>query len=384
MPRTWLAISASREETARLLADGPRRDFAELADAVDGSVLFRPEGGARRGWRAKLFGAHVRQAWTLAGRTRPGDTLFADGEHNGLPLVAFLALRRRRPARVVMLGHLVTRRWKLLALRAISRLGTPATLVVHSTVQAEAARAVAGSRWRVALAPYQVDTAYWQRSLVAPPPPGDDPRPLVVAVGSENRDYDTLVAAVDGLPVRVLIAAGSHWARETARARALPANVTYLDAPLRFAELRELYGRAAMVVVPVHDVPNQSGITTLLEAMSMALPVVTSASAGQRECIHGPLVRADGSFDHAATADRGPQAFGFPQGDEPSGLYVPPGDAPALRAAIARLAADPALRSSLGAAARTAAVQCFDIEQYVANLAGELGASRTPAPVAVR
>lgn len=383
MPQTWLAVSASRDETARLLADGPRRDFAELASAVDGAVLFRPEGSSRRGWRAKLFGAHVRQAWDLAGRTRRGDTLFADGEHNGLPLMVFLALRRRRPARVAMLGHLVTRRWKLLALRVISRLGVPATLVVHSTVQAAAARAAAGGRWRVALVPYQVDTAYWQRSLAAAPP-DDDARPLVVAVGSEHRDYDTLVAAVDRLTVRVIIAAGSHWARETARARALPSNVTYLDAPLRFHELRDLYARAAMVVVPVHDVPNQSGITTLLEAMSMALPVVATASAGQRECITGPLVCDDGSFDGAATADRGPQAFGLPPDDASTGLYVPPGDAAALRAAIARLAGDPALRGSLGAAARAAAVRCFDVDRYVANLSAELGGAPAPLPVAAR
>jgi hypothetical protein len=67
--------------------------------------------------------------------------------------------------------------------------------------------------------------------------------------------------------------------------------------------------------------------------------------------------------------------------DAPTGLYVPPLHAPALRAALSRLLADAPLREALGAAARETAVACFDTSRFVAILAERLGAA-TPAPVA--
>lgn len=366
-PRTFLAVSVTREEAARLTAGGPRRDFVELARATGATIVYRdaPSGG---GWRAKLLGPHVRQAWRLAARLRRGDRAFADGEHIGLPLVLFLVLRRRRPARVVMLGHLVTRPWKLPLLWLASRMGIPGTLILHSVEQRQRARSWLGPAWRLELMPYQVDTAYWNP---APAVPG--PRPLIVAVGSENRDYAPLMQAAKDLDAGVVVAAGSHWARSTAGSGFRPENVEYLDKPLAFPDLRELYRRAAVVVVPLHDVANQSGVTTLLEAMSCAIPVVVTATRGQREIVTGPLVLGDGTTDPAATADRGPQAFGANHASRAvTGLYVVPNDARSLRAAIDELLRDPVTAAALGAAGRDSALQRFTIEQYVANLAALL------------
>ncbi|MGE5597681.1 MAG: glycosyltransferase family 4 protein [Hyphomicrobiales bacterium] len=377
MPRTLLLVSATAADAERLRTNGPRRDFLEAAAATGGEILYQESNGSRRGWRAKLFGPHVRQAWRAAGRVEPGDIVFADGEHNGIPLLVSLALRRRRPERVVMLGHLLTRRWKLAMLALATRLGPGGVLAVHSVEQATAARRWLGRRWRIQLLPYQVDTDYWRRTE---PAPAADP-PLVVAVGSENRDYDTLVRAVDGLPLRVVIAAGSHWARSVAGTATLPTNVDYRSDPLPFAELRELYARAALVVVPVHDVANQSGVTVILEAMSMGLPVVVTASRGQRECITGPLVHGDGALDPAATANRGPHLFGDHASRDTTGFYVPPGDPAALRSAIEWLIAHPALAAPYGEAGRRAACRHFGIERYTAWFARELSV-QTPGPAA--
>lgn len=364
-----LAVSATEAETARLAANGPRRDFLELAARVGASVRYRDDAPRRAGLRGRLLGPHMRQAWALAGETEPGDTLFADGEHVGLPLLAALALRRRRPERVVMIGHLVSRRWKLPLFALATRIGTTGTIVLHSVEQDRRLRRWIGGRWRTALVPYQADTAFW-----APFPGGEDGTPLILAVGSENRDYETLVRAVDGLPARVVIAAGSHWARSLATAGELPANCEHLSQPLDFAGLRELYRRAACVVVPLHDVANQSGVTVMLEAMACGVPVVVTASRGQREVTRGPLVRAMGEPDAAATADRGPQvlapsteAFGD------SGLYVLPGDVRGLRRALEMVLGDAGLRSRLGTEGRRTAERFFTLERYVANLASCLG-----------
>ena len=368
-----IGVSASEPETQRLLANGPRRDFLELASSSDGEVVYRAEARRARGRLGRIAGPHVRQAWALARRTQREDVVFVDGEHIGIPLLFFLAMLRRAPRRVVFLGHVLWW-WKRALLWVATRISGRGVLVVHSVHQAQLARSWIGSSWEVRASPYQVDTDFW-RPL--PERPLEDPS-LIVAVGSEYRDYDVLLRAVEGEPVRLLVAAGSHWARFQPRAGALPDNVEFLTEPLPFAELRELYQRAAAVVVPLQEMPNQAGVTTILEAMSMGLPVVVTATEGQLECIRGPLVSSDGGLDRGATADRGAVRFGVEvvgaePSNEDSGLYVPPGDAAALRAAIAMLIEDPDLARSLGEAGRATAVAHFTVEQYVQRVGSLLG-----------
>ena len=378
MPVTLL-VSASEEETARLTEGGPRRDFLELARKTAGRTVFARE-RRRGGIRGRLLGPHVRQAWRAAGDAKEGDTVFADGEHNGIPFLLYLQLRRQRVKRVVMLGHLVGRPWKRALLCLVTRLGTPGALLVHSEAQADLVRPWIGRRWAVALVPYQVDSDFWQTKAEPQQPP------LVVAVGSESRDYRVLIEAVRGLDLKLTIAAGSHWARSAAKAESLPLNVTLLTEPLPFAQLRALYDRAQAIVVPLQDVPNQSGVTTILEAMSMSRPVVVTATRGQREVLRGPLVCADGSFQRAATQDRGPHRFGGETSDAhgDTGLYVPVGDAAALRAAIERLAGDRDLAARLGGAGRRAAVAHFTLEAFTERLALALAAGGSAAAVSER
>jgi glycosyltransferase involved in cell wall biosynthesis len=203
--------------------------------------------------------------------------------------------------------------------------------------------------------------------------------PLVVAVGAEHRDYQTLIDAVRGMDVQVRIAGASHWARDVAGFDNLPANVEFLVQPLGFAELRELYARAAAVAVPLVDVNNQFGVTTILEAMSMGLPVVTTANRGQRECIRGPLVGRGGGVDDE-TPQRGPQLFdGTRASTSPTGCYVPVADAPALRAALVLLTNPAGPGREYGRAARLSAERHFGFERYIETLAGLLAAEQ-PEP----
>jgi glycosyltransferase involved in cell wall biosynthesis len=362
-------VSATEEQSARLRRDGPRRDFVELARATGGEISYQREHKRRRGLWARVWGPHVRQAWQVASDCEGGDGLFLDGEHIGIPALFALALRRKRPGNVVVLGHLPARWWKLPLLWLGTRLGARGVLVVHSRSQAAAVRGRVGRSWRVELVPYQVDTAYW-----TPAVRGSSERPVVVSAGSEHRDHQTLVEAARGLDAEVVIAAGSHWARTTAEAAALPSNVQYLTEPLPFAELRELYRRASIVVVALEDVANQSGVTTILEAMSVGKPVIVTATRGQQEVVSGPMVTADGSVAPGPAIERGPQRFPafaaqeFPQ----TGLYVPVGDEAALRIAIRLVLGDKELAQRLGQAGRETVERCFGIERYTQTLAGLL------------
>ncbi len=117
------------------------------------------------------------------------------------------------------------------------------------------------------------------------------------------------------------------------------ARVVVGDGPLRHlvpdavgfvppAELGDYYDRAAIVVCP----SRREGYGVVArEAMAHGRPVVASAVGGLLDAV-----------EHERT-----------------GLLVPPGDAPALRAAIERLLADTTLRARLGAAAREHAGERF-------------------------
>ena len=384
MSRVRVAVSVTAEASARLVGEGPRRDFVELAAATAGEIVYQPAAARRRGLLAKLWGPHIRQAWSMARSSHPDDATFLDGEHLAMPYLAFAWLLRRQPARVVFLGHLLTKPWKLRLLWLVTRLRRSGTIVVHSVEQQKAAERFAGAGWGVALVPYQVDTAFW-----VPAPHTTGERPRILAVGSENRDYETLVRAVEGLEADVTIAAGSHWARTTAGAARLPANVEYRSEPLNFAGLRSLYQQADMVVVPLYDAPNQSGVTTILEAMSCARPVIVTASRGQRECIEGPLITANGALDLAATADRGPHLFtSMPASGVATGVYVPVCDPEALRAAITHLLEDPRQAARMGAAGRAVAERSFTTGRFAHALAELLmpqanAVARESAPLSV-
>lgn len=109
------------------------------------------------------------------------------------------------------------------------------------------------------------------------------------------------------------------------------------------AEIAGLINSSDVLVAA--SVPTRSGKregipVVLMEAMSAGLPVVASALSGIPELV------IDGS----------------------SGLTVPPGDAPAIAAALRRLHDDPELRTRLGVAARERVVAEFDVDRNARRL----------------
>src|SRR5579875_3417264 len=190
---------------------------------------------------------------------------------------------------------------------------------------------------------------------------------LICSAGLEYRDHETLVRAAADLPVRVAIAAGSRWSRHRGPGRApVPENVTMTR--LDYAALRDLYAAARFVVVPLREVENQAGVTTLLEAMAMGKAVIVSATRGQRDVMRGRLWTAAGP-SHLTLGD--PTVFGVTGAEAmvETGIYVPPGDPAALRAAIRHLLDHPDEAARMGAAGRSLAARWFSLDRYVAEIA---------------
>ncbi len=324
---------ARREEVRR--GHRPCPEYLRLEERHDVELL----DWSRLGDWASGRSARVSVVHAAAGLRRAScyDAVFSDGEHVGVPLA--LGMRARGPGRPhLMLGHHLTNGSKRQVFRWLRPQARIDRVLLHSRRQVELATArlgIPGDRLRYQ--PYFADSEFWV-------PQAESSEALVVSAGREHRDYATLAEACRELPVRVFIAAGSLFSPSATHTQpeVWPANVTTAFADHR--SLRDWYARAAVVAVPLVPTDFQAGVTTILEAMSMAKPVVVSATEGQRDVVE----------------------------DGVTGVMVPPGDAEALRDAIWRLLADPAERARLGANARAAVEERFSLEVYAASLARHL------------
>jgi glycosyltransferase involved in cell wall biosynthesis len=129
----------------------------------------------------------------------------------------------------------------------------------------------------------------------------------------------------------------------------LPENVRWEPADwhrrlLSDADVRETFRAAAVVAVPVKDVPQPSGQSVTLQASSCARPVV--------------LTRTRGIWDPDGLRD----------GDNV--VLVPPADVDALSAAISRLLDAPATGDEIGRAARATVEATASVESFAERLLG--------------
>jgi hypothetical protein len=187
----------------------PEPDYLAMARGFGADLL--DYGAARRqaGWfgrlLARLGGPNVLLAWVCFAQRRRYRVIFTDGEQVGLPLAALLRLAPRHRPRHLMIAHRLSpakKRWLLDWLGLASCIDA---WVVYSPWQKRFIEA----RWRVpprrvVFTPFMVDAAFF-----APVAGASDhsavQRPLLCAVGLEFRDYPTLIEAVRGLEVDVVI-----------------------------------------------------------------------------------------------------------------------------------------------------------------------------------
>lgn len=311
-------------------ASSPRIDYLELARVMDAGVLHPgllpgPLGALEGHTRA--FG-DWRQAWRAC-RT-PASAFLSMTEKAALGIVS---LDRRRP-HVAIGQHLTTPRRRELQrrtgwLRRLDRLvvlcQSQADYVIHEAgVPAERVRVVHRG----------IDQHFF-----APQGPGAEG--FVVSAGQHRRDYPTLIAAAASVAAPVVIAASSPWVSERAELEPdVPANVT-IRRGLERPALRDLYDRASVVVVPLEPgLDIAAGVNAVLEGMSMRKPVVVTATPGIADYVR----------------------------DGEDALMVPPGDPPALAAAIERVLGDHGLAEGLAGAGRAVIDAGRNLDGYVAAL----------------
>lgn len=96
---------------------------------------------------------------------------------------------------------------------------------------------------------------------------------FILSVGTNDRDYDTLLRTVAEIDIPLRIATS----RSDIQVNSLKNVTKELLPPL---QLKQAYGESKFVVVPLFDAASASGVTTLLESMAMEKATIISRSAG--------------------------------------------------------------------------------------------------------
>ena len=309
----------------------PRIDYLELTSTLGAELLYAagPEVGRVGGVEGRL-GLDVRQAVAAARRGASAFVSFSEG----LALPLAFADAGRTP-HVALVHHALRRRTRAFQ-RATGLLHHIDRIVVLARSQERYLRdqmKIAPERLRFVYD--KVDHRFWV--------PGGEPSDgTVLSVGAEARDYETLVAAVATLGVPTVVVAGSLWNDADRRFAAdAPASVT-VRSGLSFVALRELYDRAAVVVVPLQaGLRYAAGVNAVLEAMAMGKALVVSVTPGILDYVEDGL----------------------------TARLVPPGDPSRLRAAVSELLGDQAQRAALGARARAVVDGGRNLDGFVHALA---------------
>ena len=166
---------------------------------------------------------------------------------------------------------------------------------------------------------------------------------MICAVGSEMRDYQTLIEAMNGLDIRCHIAAAVVRVIRNNSAKivsldnmnSLPHNVTI--GFKFYPELRELYAQSRFAVVPLLPSDTDNGVNAILEAMAMGKAVICSRTRGQVDVIE----------------------------EGKTGLFVEQGNPRALREAIEYLWNNPDVADRMGRDGRAHIEKYHSLDQFV-------------------
>lgn len=323
----------------------PRLDVFELEERLDADVIdyFAAERSRHPAVQLALrtLGPSAGVAMLGYQARHDYDAILTTGEDIGLPLAALLKTSRATCSHT-MIAHTLFPKKKRVFFQVLQVADRIDRILAYATSEERLMIDELG------IAADKIERIYYHADELFFRPDGRPTEPdLVCAAGQLLRDYDCLVDAVRDLPVRVQIAAGSPWIeRPLEPRRELPAHVSW--GKLNRYELRELYARSAVAVVPILQNEYQTGIATILEMMAMGKCVIATRTNGQTDTI------VDGE----------------------TGIYVPPGDPSALRDAIERVLANPDEAARLGAAAREFVEREAGLDRFVERLKNALHVGR--------
>jgi glycosyltransferase involved in cell wall biosynthesis len=190
--------------------------------------------------------------------------LFGDNHLFIWELLRRLTFQRKIPVQVLVNGTTHNEgSWEFLfAKRAVAK-------VCSSSKEREAVLKRQLPTDRISMYFGHVDREFFSRGSEEPEPN------YLVSAGMTERDYRTLCAAVDGLPVKVWSSASASMETTTARMPSvIPDNVVL--EPSSLIELRNQYRRAAAIICAINP-RSIAGQTLVIEGFAMRRPVIIAA-----------------------------------------------------------------------------------------------------------
>jgi glycosyltransferase involved in cell wall biosynthesis len=328
----------------------PLTDYIAMSETFNADLIDYAKAQKVGGWFGRLLGKIGGQnallAWACFKLRHQYQIIFSDGEQIAIPLALLFKFLSwgKRPAHFTLV-HILSVGKKMYFFDWFGIQSDIDLFFVYSTWQ----KKFIEDRWQVPgdqviFTPFMVDDDFFAPDQAVGGLTREDlsltDEPIICSVGLEFRDYPTLLEAVKGIDVQVVVAAGSPWSKrsDTTEGQEIPDNVRVR----RFSqhELRDLYTMSEFVVMPLFEVNFQAGVTAILEGMAMGKAIVCSKTAGQTDVII----------------------------DQENGLYVPPEDAEALHAAIKYLLEHPDEADRMGKNGRSLIENEMSLKKYVERL----------------
>jgi glycosyltransferase involved in cell wall biosynthesis len=323
----------------------PRVDYLELKHLLDVDILNYSIynqtrlGSMFRFWETQIH-SDLYLTW-LGWRARNKyDLIFTMSERAGIP---FAALRRASSIAQPFITMFQSWSWRQeTVIKNLHLFDAMSGIAVHCQSMKCHLNSLGASSNDIEVLPYSVDHHYFR------PLHDVDQQPnLIMSVGEiRSRDYSTLMTAVEGLPLRLMVAASGSWyAREknTHLNISIPENAT-VTGHLTSMQLRKLYAQSQFVVLPVYDTVFSAGSTVVMEAGCMSRAVIATRSRGITDYVL----------------------------DGVTGILVEPNDPQAMRDAICYLLDHPEEARRLGQNARERVEEEYNLDIYVERMAQQL------------
>lgn len=332
-----LAVSDKYDTGRCPVGDVPKKDFVALAEATGAIIVGQSEKNS--GIASSLERAlalDFRQALRIVREYPDADAYVSFSERIGIPLGALLSRRRRRPAHIMIAHRLATpaklvQKWLYGWPRGIDR------IITFCNAQYRIAERVAPGR-----ASFIRVGVTDQKYFIPKDVPEHD---YVLSVGSEKRDYNTLIAASEKLEQNVKLLTSSPWCRSwRPDVEVFSSRIEFLPR-VDYPGLRDLYQKAKMIVLPLFDVDYAAGHNGVLEAFCVCKPLIVSGSRGIIDYV-----------DHLNNA-----------------YVVPCGDITALASAMNEISNNPDLASQLKDGAAEAVKQFANLDFYIQSMKQEIG-----------
>jgi glycosyltransferase involved in cell wall biosynthesis len=313
----------------------PRQDYVEIARRLGGDLLgynlsdaLWYHGIRRIEKRLKL---DLVEAFAAATQFSNYDIILSTSEKLAIPLEALRCLTKH-PISHVVIAHKLSSKNK----RLLFQVWNPKTfshIICVSRKQVDyAVNQLRIPESSVDFVYDKVDHKFFQPLKV-------DTDNYILAVGQEQRDYNTLLQAISGTGIKLVIVASSLWS--TSRIEMDKLDQATVLSHIPYQELRMLYAKAKLVVAPLFEVDYAAGVNSVLEAMAVGKPLLVSDTEGIADYI-----------THNET-----------------GIYVSPGNSEELRDTILSLWERPEELKRLGANARQVVEERMNLDIYVERIA---------------